>query len=83
MSNTEVFSKAAVAAPHHLAAEAGRAILAEGGVTRRDAERIPAALLAVVAGRALGAGRTVGPADALYLRSPDVTLPAGPKRVGT
>ena len=31
MSNTEVFSKAAVAAPHHLAAEAGRAILAEGG----------------------------------------------------
>jgi tRNA threonylcarbamoyladenosine biosynthesis protein TsaB len=59
------------------------AILAAGGVTRRDTERIPAALLAVVAGRALGAGRTVGPADALYLRSPDVTLSAGPKRVGT
>jgi tRNA threonylcarbamoyl adenosine modification protein YeaZ len=58
-------------------------ILAAGGITRRDTERIPAALLAVVAGRALGAGRTVGPADALYLRSPDVTLPAGPKRVGT
>ena len=31
MSNTEVFSKAAVAAPHYLASEAGRAILAEGG----------------------------------------------------
>ena len=59
------------------------AILAEGGITRRDTERIPAALLAVVAGRALGGGRTVGPADALYLRSPDVTLSAGPKRVGT
>jgi len=59
------------------------AILAEGGITRRGTERVPAALLAVVAGRALGAGRTVGPADALYLRSPDVTLSAGPKRVGT
>ena len=58
-------------------------ILAAGGITRRDTERIPAALLAVVAGRALGAGRIVGPADALYLRSPDVTLSAGPKRVGT
>ena len=33
--------------------------------------------------RALAAGRTIGPADALYLRSPDVTLSAGPKRVGT
>ena len=40
-------------------------------------------MLALAAGRALGAGRTIGPADALYLRSPDVTLPAGPKRVGT
>jgi gamma-glutamyltranspeptidase/glutathione hydrolase len=31
MLETPVFSKAAVAAPHHLAAETGRAILAEGG----------------------------------------------------
>lgn len=31
MPETPVFSSAAVAAPHHLASEAGRAILAEGG----------------------------------------------------
>ncbi len=31
MTDTPTFSRAAVAAPHHLAAEAGRAILAEGG----------------------------------------------------
>src|SRR5215211_8576347 len=31
MPETPVFSAAAVAAPHHLAAESGRAILAEGG----------------------------------------------------
>lgn len=55
--------------------------LAEAGVVRRDAERIPAAMLAVAAGRALAAGREIGPADALYLRSPDVTLSHTPKRV--
>ncbi|WP_345801584.1 tRNA (adenosine(37)-N6)-threonylcarbamoyltransferase complex dimerization subunit type 1 TsaB [Microbacterium sp. AZCO] len=57
------------------------AILAERAVLRRDADRIPAAILALAAGRALSAGRTIGPADALYLRSPDVTPSAGPKRV--
>ncbi|HEY8565971.1 MAG TPA: gamma-glutamyltransferase family protein [Beijerinckiaceae bacterium] len=31
MPETPVFAKAAVAAPHHLAAETGRAVLAEGG----------------------------------------------------
>src|ERR1700740_457572 len=31
MVDTPVFGSAAVAAPHHLASEAGRAILAEGG----------------------------------------------------
>src|SRR4051812_50147380 len=31
MLETPVFGSAAVAAPHHLASEAGRAILAEGG----------------------------------------------------
>ncbi len=30
MNETDIFSKAAVAAPHHLAAETGRALLAEG-----------------------------------------------------
>lgn len=52
------------------------------GALRRDADRIPAGLLAVCAARALGAGRDIGSADALYLRSPDVTVPSGPKRVG-
>ena len=56
--------------------------LAELGALRRDADRIPSGLLAVCAARALAAGREIGPADALYLRSPDVTLPAGPKKVG-
>jgi tRNA threonylcarbamoyladenosine biosynthesis protein TsaB len=53
------------------------------GALRRDAERIPAGMLAVCAARALAAGRAIGPADALYLRSPDVTVPAGPKKVGS
>ncbi len=57
------------------------AVLAAHGARRRDAERIPAAMVALAAARALAAGRAIGPADALYLRSPDVTLSAGPKRV--
>ncbi|WP_109210418.1 MULTISPECIES: tRNA (adenosine(37)-N6)-threonylcarbamoyltransferase complex dimerization subunit type 1 TsaB [Microbacterium] len=57
------------------------ALLAHAGADRRDADRIPAAMLALAAARALGAGRRIGPADALYLRSPDVTLPHAPKRV--
>lgn len=57
--------------------------LAALGALRRDADRIQASLLAVCATRALAAGREIGPADALYLRSPDVTLPTGPKKVGT
>lgn len=56
-------------------------VLAGHGATRRDATAISAAMVAVVAARALAAGRVVGPHDALYLRSPDVTLSAGPKRV--
>ena len=59
------------------------AILATSDILRRDADRVPAAMLALAAARALAAGRVIGPADALYLRSPDVTLSAGPKRVGT
>ncbi len=56
-------------------------VLAGAGARRRDAERIPAALLAIAGARALAARRVIGPADALYLRSPDVTLPSAPKRV--
>jgi tRNA threonylcarbamoyladenosine biosynthesis protein TsaB len=58
-------------------------ILERSRILRQDAERIPAAMLALAAARAIAARRTIGPPDALYLRSPDVTLPAGPKRVGT
>ncbi len=57
------------------------AALTAAHVARRDAERIPAAMLALAAARALAAGRTAGPSEALYLRSPDVTLPHAPKRV--
>ncbi|WP_106816600.1 tRNA (adenosine(37)-N6)-threonylcarbamoyltransferase complex dimerization subunit type 1 TsaB [Microbacterium timonense] len=57
------------------------ALLADARAVRRDADRIPAALLALSAARALAAGRTIGPADALYLRSPDVTVSHGAKRV--
>ncbi|MGA7147391.1 MAG: tRNA (adenosine(37)-N6)-threonylcarbamoyltransferase complex dimerization subunit type 1 TsaB [Microbacterium sp.] len=59
------------------------AVLVPHGVERRDAERIPSGLLAVVAARAIAAGRTIGPDEALYLRSPDVTMPGTPKRVGS
>ncbi|MCP2635300.1 tRNA (adenosine(37)-N6)-threonylcarbamoyltransferase complex dimerization subunit type 1 TsaB [Microbacterium sp. HD4P20] len=56
-------------------------MLQAAGVIRRDAERIPAAMLALAASRAVVAGRTIAPADVLYLRSPDVTMPGAPKRV--
>jgi tRNA threonylcarbamoyladenosine biosynthesis protein TsaB len=59
------------------------ALLGEAGAVRRDAERIPAAMLALAAARAIAAGRTIAGADALYLRSPDVTLPHAPKRVNS
>ncbi len=55
--------------------------LAELGAARLDAPSVPAALIGLAASRAVAAGRTIGPADALYLRSPDITLPHGPKRV--
>ena len=54
-----------------------------GGVERRDVTAIPATMIALVAARALAAGRRLtGPAP-LYLRAPDVTLPGVPKKVGT
>ncbi|WP_214468441.1 tRNA (adenosine(37)-N6)-threonylcarbamoyltransferase complex dimerization subunit type 1 TsaB [Microbacterium flavescens] len=58
------------------------AVLIRDGILRRDADRVPGAILALCAARALAADRVIGPADALYLRSPDVTLPGAPKRVG-
>jgi hypothetical protein len=38
-------------------------------------------MVAIVAGRAVAAGRVAVSTEPLYLRSPDVTLPHGPKRV--
>ncbi|KHK99855.1 peptidase [Microbacterium mangrovi] len=49
--------------------------LAEHGAVRVDTTVVSASMLAVVASRALAAGRTVGPHEPLYLRAPDVTPP--------
>ncbi|MBN9177815.1 MAG: tRNA (adenosine(37)-N6)-threonylcarbamoyltransferase complex dimerization subunit type 1 TsaB [Microbacterium sp.] len=57
-------------------------VLAEAGAARRDVTTIPAAMIAALAGRALTAGRELTGPEPLYLRAPDVTLPAAPKRVG-
>lgn len=54
----------------------------ELGARPLETTGISAAMIALVAARLSAAGRVEGPADALYLRSPDVTLPAGPKKVG-
>lgn len=51
------------------------AILAALGAERRDAGRVSAAMLGVVAARATVAGRRIAGDEALYLRSPDVTAP--------
>lgn len=70
-----------VAEPALVLRDALDGVLAEAAARRREADRIPAAMIALAAARAVAAGRTIGPEDALYLRSPDVTLSAGPKRV--
>lgn len=59
------------------------AVLDEHAAARRDAHRVSAAMVALAASRALAAGRRIGPADALYLRSPDVVAPARPKKVAS
>ncbi|MGV9194830.1 tRNA (adenosine(37)-N6)-threonylcarbamoyltransferase complex dimerization subunit type 1 TsaB [Microbacterium sp. MC2] len=56
--------------------------LAELGAERREVSTISAAMVAVLGARALAAGRLDGPAEPLYLRAPDVTMPGAPKRVG-
>jgi tRNA threonylcarbamoyl adenosine modification protein YeaZ len=55
--------------------------LAELDADRVDATTVPAAMLALAASRAVAAGRVIGPAEPLYLRSPDVTVGHTPKRV--
>jgi tRNA threonylcarbamoyl adenosine modification protein YeaZ len=49
--------------------------LSELEAVRLDAAVVSASMLAVVASRALAAGRSVGPDEPLYLRAPDVTPP--------
>ena len=57
-------------------------VLAGFGGERLDVTAIPAAMVATLAARALAAGRELTGPEPLYLRAPDVTLPAAPKRVG-
>ncbi|WP_439591777.1 tRNA (adenosine(37)-N6)-threonylcarbamoyltransferase complex dimerization subunit type 1 TsaB [Microbacterium sp.] len=57
------------------------AVLAELRAQRRDAASVSASMLALVAARALAAGRELASSEPLYLRAPDVTPPSGPKRV--
>ncbi|PZU49103.1 MAG: tRNA (adenosine(37)-N6)-threonylcarbamoyltransferase complex dimerization subunit type 1 TsaB [Microbacterium sp.] len=57
------------------------AVLADHGARRHDVTAISAAMIGALAARAVAAGRTLTGPEPLYLRAPDVTLPAGPKRV--
>ncbi len=58
-------------------------VLAAAGARRHDVSGISAAMLALAAARAVAAGRELADGEPLYLRAPDVTLPAAPKRVGS
>ena len=51
------------------------------GYRRLDAATIPAGPLGMLGERLFAAGRAFGPSEPLYLRPPDVTPSAGPKRV--
>jgi tRNA threonylcarbamoyl adenosine modification protein YeaZ len=51
------------------------------GFRRLDAATIPAGPLGMLGERLFAAGRAFGPSEPLYLRPPDVTPSAGPKRV--
>lgn len=61
------------------AAEADRYL---DGIRRVDVAALSGVDLATVGARALAAGRSLAGDEPLYLRHPDVTLPAAPKRVG-
>ena len=59
------------------------AVLGELRAERRDVTEISAAMVAIVAARAIAARRELTSPEPLYLRAPDVTLPAPRKRVGS
>ncbi len=52
------------------------------GIRTVETGELAASALGIVAGRALAAGRILAGPEPLYLRSPDVTLPGAPKKVG-
>lgn len=54
-----------------------------GALRRIEVTAISGAAVARVARRALAAGRTLTGSEPLYLRAPDVRVPAAPKRVGS
>ena len=58
-------------------------LAAENSEINVDATAVPAAALGLVAARAVAAARVIAAPEPLYLRAPDVTMPAAPKRVGT
>lgn len=59
------------------------ALATPAGVTRIDAAMISAASLGILAELMYVHGRAFASPEALYLRSPDVTMSAGPKRVSS
>jgi tRNA threonylcarbamoyl adenosine modification protein YeaZ len=66
-----------------LASPDGLEVAVDGyaGYLRLDAASIPAGRLGMLGERLFAAGRAFGPGEPLYLRPPDVTPSAGPKRV--
>jgi len=67
----------ALASPERLEAT----VDGHAGYLRLDAASIPAGRLGMLGERLFAAGRAFGPREPLYLRPPDVTPSAGPKRV--
>lgn len=61
-----------------------RDLLAEhlGELPAVEAAEIDAVALARIGRAAVAAGRSLAPAEPIYLRQPDVTLPGAPKKVG-
>jgi tRNA threonylcarbamoyl adenosine modification protein YeaZ len=62
-------------------AELGSVVDGYAGYRRLDAATIPAGPLGMLGERLFAAGRAFGPSEPLYLRPPDVTPSASPKRV--
>lgn len=59
------------------------AVTGSAGYARVDADRVPAGAIGLLATRILNSDGRFADAYPLYLRSPDVTVPTGRKRVST